>query len=225
MARLVRSRQASSARVPTSRTYVCPIDPTHRFTVTPTNPQPFNNYQQHFDGDDFCFGFVDDSGVKVGPHTGRVFSGLFLPEMVGGVTQISLNMRSFFGTNYPVFVSHIGGRFRYLRTKTGSAFFELVINGEGGGADRARNPDKFRWYNALPAVGGTVYLTEIGKQGGDTGPCFNQPANPPFSVSLKTPDAASGGRQVASFTLKPFTSTADTDKLVNAELAVRGYIR
>lgn len=209
--------RARSVLVPPGKTLVCPINTAHRFTVTPATPQMFTNYQKHFEGDSFCNGFPDDSGAKVGPHRGTVRSKLLSPTVVNGVTTIVVDVKSFFGVSYPVFVSHVAGKFSFLRTKTGNSFFQLKMEGEGGGTKRGLHPDLFVWYEALPAVGAIVYECLVGKEGGDPAVCFNQPDNPPFAIKML--------RQLARLTLGPYQSTAETDKLTGWAIQVRGYVK
>ena len=206
---LVRARQIA---VPPSITLVCPLDATHRFTVTPSTPQMFDNYKRHFEGDSFCNGFTDDSGAKVGPHTSKVVNVFLLPS----AGKISVNVRSFLGASKPVFVSHVAGDFGIMRTATGYAFYQLKLTPPGAGTDRRRNPDLFRWYNAVPLVAGSSKRCLVGKEGGNPAVCFNKADNPAFAILVQ--------RVLESVELAPFESTAATDILTDLDLTIRGYV-
>jgi hypothetical protein len=206
---LVRARQLA---VPPSVTLVCPLDATHRFTVTPSTAQMFENYKRHFEGTALCNGFPDDSGNKVGPHTAVIETDFLLPQ----AGKISLGVSSFFGTSKRVFVSHVAGDFGVIRKSTGNAFYQLRMNGPGGGTDRRRNPDLFRWYNAVPLVAGSPQRVLIGKQGGNPATCFAQPDNPPFAIVMD--------RVLDTIELAPFESTQAQDILTDWAITLRGYL-
>jgi len=214
---------APSLQVPPgpNRTWVCPIQPSHRFTG---KQEAFDRYVAHFED---IFGATDDSGNKVGPHQPIVTSveaPRDFPIQVDplGIQFVEIDVRAAFakaiGAQPPFMqVQRLALSFRWRLTGPFMGNYVLLITGLGD--NKIQSPDNI-WY--FQASGST------GSKSGDETLSNNilAPTNRDPQLNVNVVELSQPLQMVR---IQPYPLTQDgrpntEDKLDLVGLAMRGYI-
>lgn len=214
---------APSLQIPPgpNRTWVCPIQPSHRFTG---KQDAFDRYVAHFED---IFGATDDSGNKVGPHQPIVTSveaPTDFPIQVDplGVQFVEIDVRAAFAKvigQQPPFMQVQRLAFAFGWRLTGPFMGNYVLLITGLGENKIIAPDNTWYFQAAGSTGNKSGYETLSNN-------ILAPTNRDPQLNVNVVDLSQLLQMVR---IQPYPTTQDgrpntEDKLDRVGLAMRGYI-